>query len=205
MSTSKALSGFRPSRIRGSGANSTGYNEYKISTGYATNIFTGDLVEFVNGDINVITTAANFPVGVFVGCRYVANGEPKFSKYWPASTSVTEAFAFVVDDPSATYIVQADASVSAGDLNSQNFDVTLGAGSTVTGKSGFGIKAASRTTGLATVRPIANWDVPGNDITVSAERAFPYIEVRINQHPDRFISVVASTGTLPVAGSATTY
>ena len=43
MSTSKALDGFRPSRVRGSGANSTGNSEYPIASGYASNIFSGDI------------------------------------------------------------------------------------------------------------------------------------------------------------------
>jgi len=204
MSTSKALNGFRPSRIRGSGANSTGYSEYKISSAYATNIFTGDLVRNVGGTVERIVSTTDMVLGVFQGCRYVANGEPKFSKYWPASTSVTEAYAFVTDDPSTTYIVQADASVTAADLNSFNFDVTIGSGSTVTGLSGFGVKATSRTAGVAPVRAISVYNVPGNNIDVSAERAFPVLEVRITQTPDRFISVLASTGAL-LNSTSTTY
>jgi hypothetical protein len=204
MSTSKALNGFRPSRIRGSGANSTGQSEYPIASAYDTNIFTGDLVRVVDGNIQRIVSTTDMITGVFLGCSYVADGEPKFSKYWPANTSATKAVAYVADDPSATFIVQADASVTAGDINSQNFDVTLGSGSTVTGNSGFGIKASTRTTGLAPVRPISVWAVPGNDIAVGAERAYPVLEVRITQNPDQFITVVASTGAL-VAPTSTTY
>jgi len=192
MSTSKALDGFRPSRVRGGSPNSSGQNEYPIASGYASNIFSGDIVVNADGYINVLTTTTQKAMGVFVGCRYVVDGEPKFSKYWPSGTSATDAYAQVVDSPSATFIVQADASVTAGDLNSQNFNVTLGSGSTVTGRSGFGINAGTRTTGNAMVRAIAVLDEPGNDIAVAAERAYPKLEVRIVKHVDAYISADAS-------------
>jgi len=192
MTTTKALDGLRPSRKRGAAANSTGGNEYPIASGYASNIFTGDVVVNAAGYVNVLTTTTEKAMGVFVGCRYVANGEPKWSAYWPSGTSATDAYAMVIDDPAATFIVQADASVSIGDINSQNFNVTLGAGSTVTGRSGFGINAGTRTTGVGMLRPIAVLAEPGNDIDVAAERAYPKLEVRIVKHVDAYISADAS-------------
>jgi hypothetical protein len=60
-------------------------------------------------------------------------------------TSATNAKAMIADDSRAVFEVQADASVTAGDLyGSQNFAVTLGTGSTFTGISGHGIAAATR-------------------------------------------------------------
>ena len=56
MSTTKALDGLRPSRIRGGAPNSSGMNEYRVSTGYASNIFTGDIVVNAGGYVNVLTT-----------------------------------------------------------------------------------------------------------------------------------------------------
>lgn len=199
MSTSKALSGLTPSRIAGAACNTTGSNEYPIASAYASNIFTGDIVKVVNGYVQVITSTEDFARGVFLGCRYVANGEPKWSRYWPANTSATEIYAEVMDNVNATYLIQADASMSIGDINSQNFGVTLGAGSTVTGKSGFGIKASTRTTSAAMLRPVAVWGVDGNDINVAAERAYPVVEVRIAQNADHFIAVVASVGAVTSA------
>jgi len=196
MTTSKTLSGLTPSRIAGAAYNTQGTNEYPVSTGYSSNIFMGDIVKVVSGYVQVITSTEDFARGVFMGCRYVQNGEPKWSRYWPANTSASEIYAQVVDEAATTYLIQADASLSIGDINSQNFAVTLGAGSTVTGKSGFGIKAAGRTTGAAMVRPVAVFDVPGNDILVPAEQAFPIVEVRIMQNADRYISVVASVGAV---------
>lgn len=189
MSTTKALSGFRPSRIRGSGVNSTGFSEYRIASGTTGNIFTGDLVKNVDGNIEVITSADNRTVGVFMGCNYVQDGEPTWSSHWPSGTSVTNARAMVMDDPQATFTVQADASVTVGDINSKNFDVTLGSGSTYTGRSGFGIKAASRTGASAMVRVISVLQEPGNNIDSATERAFPKLEVRLVQNVDAYVTV----------------
>ena len=71
MTTTKALSGFRPSRKRGSNMNNQGSNEYPIASGYGTNIFTGDLVRINAGNIEVITTVTEVVQGVFQGCRYI--------------------------------------------------------------------------------------------------------------------------------------
>ena len=71
--------------------------------------------------MQVVTDVNEVVQGVFMGCRYVENGEQKF-KSWPSGTSTTDAFGIVSDDPNQVYEVQADASVTAGDLyGSQNF------------------------------------------------------------------------------------
>ncbi len=79
MSSSKALSGFTPSRRYGSRPNSTGSNsQYPIASGYASNIFTGDLVRVSAGNLNVIATTTEYVWGVFQGCYYESDGEPKW-------------------------------------------------------------------------------------------------------------------------------
>jgi len=190
MSTSKNLRGFLPARKRGMAANSTGFDELKIASAHGQNIFTGDLVEVTAGNLNAVSAGATSVgdaapvVGVFMGCHYVENGTPKWNKYWPTGTSATDIKAFVNTDPWSTYYIQADATLSAGDINSANFGITVGSGSTVTGQSGFGVKGASRTDKILDVRPISVLDEPGNDITVSAQRAFPVVEVRLIHHVD---------------------
>ena len=54
MSTTKNLRGFLPARKRGMAANSTGFDELKIVSGLAQNIFTGDLVEVNAGNCNAV-------------------------------------------------------------------------------------------------------------------------------------------------------
>jgi hypothetical protein len=58
-------------------------------------------------------------------------------------------------------------------------------------QSGFGVKAATRANTILPVRAIGVLDEPGNDITVSAERAFPVLEVRIVKHVDAVLSAPA--------------
>tara|TARA_R100001129_G_C5259757_1_gene230741 strand:+ start:338 stop:925 length:588 start_codon:yes stop_codon:yes gene_type:complete len=193
MTDTKALNGLTPSRKRGGAVNSNATNEYPIASGFSTNIFSGDIVCNAAGNVVVLSVSTQKAIGVFQGCKYTANGEIKYSNYWPSGTSSDDAVAFVVDDPQATFIVQADASVTAGDIMSKNFSCTLGAGSTVTGRSGFGIEAASRTdTTGGILRPIAVFNEPGNDISVDTERAFPKVEVRIVRHVDAYISADSS-------------
>jgi len=193
MTATLALSGFRPSRKRGANMNNQGTNEYPIASAYGANIFTGDLVRINAGNIEVITTVTEIAQGVFMGCRYVADGEQKFSKYWPSGTSATDAYAMVADDSRTVFEVQADASVTAGDLHgSQNFAVTLGSGSTFTGMSGHGIEAATRTTGIAMCRTLDSVDEPGNDVAVAAENAYLKLNVQLIQHTDNFLTAAVT-------------
>jgi len=55
MALSKALDGFRPSRQKGSATNSSGVSEYSIASGYAANIFNGDVVTINVGKVEVVT------------------------------------------------------------------------------------------------------------------------------------------------------
>lgn len=183
MALSKALNGFVPSRRRGSGVNSTGNSQYRIGNAQSGNIFYGDMVKLDGGVIKAIATTTDYAVGVFQGCEYIdpTTKQPVFSNYFPSgvSSAVGQPKAFVVDDPAATYIVQADAAVTVGDIN-LNFDVTLGAGSAVTGISGFGIDASSRVQTTAMVRVLDVYGEPGN----AFGDANPKVEVRIVQHVD---------------------
>lgn len=185
MTASKALFGMVPLRKVGSNYNSTAQTQYNIANGLASNIFHGDLVTISAGNITPVATTTDYAVGVFMGCEYTdpTSKQPTFSRHFPANTSsaIGNPVGFVVDDPYATFMIQADASVTAGDIQSQNFAVTLGSGSTITGNSGFGIKAASRATTTKAVRPIAVIDEPGNALS-GTDGAFPKLEVKIVQH-----------------------
>ena len=193
MTTTAAPFGFSPSRKRGNNPNAIGTNEYPIASGYAANIFTGDLVRINAGNLQTITTTTEVAQGVFMGCRYVENGEQKFKSFYPSGTSTTDAFGIVCDDPNQVFEVQADASVTAGDLyGSQNFNVVLGAGSTFTGKSGHSVDASTRTTGIAMVRTLNPVDEPGNQVTDADERAYLKMNVRLVQHTDNFLTPIVT-------------
>ena len=84
-------------------------NELPIASGLAANIFTGDTVQVTLGNVEPVTVGgtsaldAPIVVGVFQGCHYIQNGEPKWSKHWPSGTSATDAKAMVITDPTQTY------------------------------------------------------------------------------------------------------
>ena len=185
MTTTKALNGLTPSRRFAGGANTTQTRNYRIASGTASNIFTGDLVHLRLGNIDVVsadTGDVDAPIGVFMGCYYEEDGEPKWRDFWPTGTSASNAYAIVCDDPQATFEIQADASCTVGDIMELNFPVTRGAGSTFTGRSGFGLKVAGTSGVAGMVRIIDFVDAPGNDIDNTSERAFPICEVQLIHH-----------------------
>tara|TARA_R100001369_G_scaffold72694_1_gene101017 strand:- start:1011 stop:1598 length:588 start_codon:yes stop_codon:yes gene_type:complete len=186
MTATKALNGLTPSRRYAGGANTTQTRNYRIASGAAGSIFTGDLVHVRNGVVSVVgndSGASDAPIGVFMGCYYEEDGEPRWRSHWPTGTSASNAYAIVCDDPQATFEVQCDASSSVGDIMEHNFTVTRGAGSTFTGRSGFGLDVASRTSGVAAMFRIIDFvETPGNNIDVPADRAFPVAEVQLIHH-----------------------
>ena len=129
---------------------------------------------------------------MFQGCQYVQDGEPKFSRFFPGGTSVSDVKLHVITDPAQTYFVQADAKLSDGQLAKvTNYAVTASAGNTVTGQSSHAINStaigATTSTG-AQIRVVGRKDIDGDSINgnVSAGDAFPIVECYINMHRSQF-------------------
>lgn len=155
MATTAAPYGLRPINLIGGQLFSGSTRQLKIASGYAANIFFGDVVAIgVDGTIvkvtNVGTNADPFPagtVGVFLGCTYT---DPTLkyklnAQYWPTGTVASDAMAYVCDDPDTLFQVQADDSVTQTMLGS-NFGVNQTAGSTTTGDSKISLDVATRNT-----------------------------------------------------------
>lgn len=137
------------------------------SVNYNTAIFNGDVVALTaNGVVAVSTLDTDTSpvagvVGVFLGCTYTnpVTKQLTFSQYWPGFASgVTDAKAYVADDPDQLYKV-----VSVGDTADgtglvpvpltqstlgNNVVLVLNTGSTTTGDSRIGIYANGVTTSL---------------------------------------------------------
>ena len=156
-----------------------------IASTYNTAIFAGDLVKIVAaGTIEKFTgTTTGSPSGVFVGVQYV-NSVSQFTpaQYYPG-TSVTEAFAIVVDDPLAAFKVAVTngssvMSSAARAAVGSNMSVLAGTGDANTGNSGASVLAGSEagTAGLV-VRVIDTVDE-----TSTAADTFVEIIVKINLH-----------------------
>ena len=84
----------------------------EIASGYATNIFYGDLVKRISdGTIQKDTgTATATPCGVFLGVQFTnqSTGQIQQQQYYPASTAIasgSKIFAVVADDPDTLFQV----------------------------------------------------------------------------------------------------
>lgn len=155
MATTSAPYGLRPINLIGGQSFAGSTRQIKIASGYAANMFFGDVVAIgVDGTIvkvtNVGTNADPFPagtVGVFLGCTYTdPNLKYKLNaQYWPTGTVASDAMAYVCDDPDTLFQIQADDAVTQTMLGG-NFGVNQTAGSTVTGDSKISLDVATRAT-----------------------------------------------------------
>jgi len=175
MANVDAAFGFVP--IRHMSGNAPRTNKYTIASGLAENIFTGDLVILINtGLLTPHTATETNNIGVFAGVSYTASdGSYVYSEYWPSGTVATDIVAYVYDDPYTVFKVQ-----SAGAPAQTNIgncaDVVAGAGSTVTGQSGFEI-SGTMAAGIATCKIIGLYESPDNAFGTNA-----IMEVLINEH-----------------------
>lgn len=100
--------GLKPVNLIGGQVFAGSTRELPITYAYATNIFYGDFVTLVRGDlqrISVTTGVVGTLMGVFLGCRYTnpITKQLTFSQYWPASTAAGDAVAIVCDDPDTVF------------------------------------------------------------------------------------------------------
>ena len=169
--------------------------QFIITAGYATSLFQGDPVA-AQADCSIgIGTAGNTIRGVFWGCQYYdVNNNLVNSPYWPASTATYNslpAIAFIIDDPWVKFNIQANATpgVVLADLN-QNANFVAGAGSTITGASGYSLNVASiNTTATLNLKILSFTPYPGN----FAAAGYNNVVCLINNHEYK-----GGTGTLGV-------
>jgi len=160
-------------------------NRYTIAAGYATAIFQGDLVQPTTaGNIERHTgNTSDAVVGVFNGVFYndPTTQKPTYGNYYPGSITPTQGdiTAFVVDDPDAVFLMDADEAFTRADLF-KNYSVTTAGGVTQTGISSVQLDVSqSGTTATFAVQAIDITQDPENqDTTVSNANVL----VRINNH-----------------------
>jgi hypothetical protein len=158
-------------------------NRYTVASGYATAIFQGDLVIPVTGG-NIERYPGNTStavVGVFNGCFYTdpTTQKPTFKNYYPGGVAASDITAFVVDDPDAVFLVDADATFARADLF-QNYSLTAVSGNTKTGNSLQQLDVSvSGTDTTFVVQAIDICQDPDNSSTSGANAN---ILVRINNH-----------------------
>jgi hypothetical protein len=175
MANADAAFGFVPTRHMSGNAPRT--NKYTCASELAENIFKGDLcIIIATGLITPHTATEVNNIGVFDGCSYTASdGSYVYSEYWPTGTTATDIILYIYDDPYTVFKVQ-----SAGTTAQTNIgncaDVVAGAGSTITGQSGFEI-SGTMAAGTATCKIMALFDAPENTFGANA-----VMEVLINEH-----------------------
>ena len=184
MANTNAKFGLRPIGRLGSSYNSTGTTEYDLLTGTTGSIYTGDPVKMVSTGGIAVAAAGDVLLGVFQGCRYTnASGEVIYSPYWTTLTASSDAVAFVVDDPDATFEVQSAAtgSVTVTDLG-LNADIVYTAGSTVNGRSNVDL-SGTMATGTAQCRIIGfSNDPESNALGTGSLSTHVNMIVKINEH-----------------------
>ena len=158
-------------------------NRYTIASGYATAIYQGDLVEPL-GTGNIQKHGANTSdavVGVFNGCFYTdpTTSKPTYKNYYPGSVAADDITAFVVDDPDAVFLIDADEAFTRANLFA-NYSVTNTTGVTQTGISKVQLDVSA--TGTAATFVVQAIDIsqdPDNSDTATSNAN---ILVRINNH-----------------------
>jgi hypothetical protein len=162
-----------------------------IASNYNTAIYYGDIVALVAGGTiaksgvtdDSTTTAANYTYGVFLGCQYV-NGQSQTvqAQYYPG-TSVTNAVAYVVDDPMAAFkvaVVHANSVVTTVNRSivGVNMAIDQGTGSSTTGDSGAGVLVATNAAGNVATLPVRVVSVVPE--TATNATAFTEVVVKLN-------------------------
>jgi len=156
--------GLKPINLIGGQVFAGSTREYAIANGYNTNIFYGDFVALVRGNlerISVTSGAAGTLAGIFLGCSYTnpVTKQKQFAQYWPAGTAAGDAVAIVCDDPDTVFkavICSSGTTVASGAraMIGQNLECLNNTGSTATGNSKNALAAPTDTPVTTSSLPI---------------------------------------------------
>ena len=160
----------------------------EIASGYATNIFYGDLVKRVaDGTIEKDTgTATATPCGVFLGVSFTnaSTGQVQQQQFYPASQAIatgTKIFAVIADDPDTLFqVVSCSSGTTVAGMGisaiGNNIELIQNAGSTISGNSAVAINEGTQA--VTSSLPIRIIDV----VRESATGADTFVEfiVKIN-------------------------
>ena len=158
-------------------------NRYTIASGYATAIYQGDLVQpTAAGNIERHTAnTSDAVVGVFNGVFYTdpTTQKPTYKNYYPGSIAASDITAFVVDDPDAVFLMDADEAFTRANLFA-NYSVTNTTGVTQTGISKVQLDVSA--TGTAATFVVQAIDISQDPENSDTGTSNANILVRINNH-----------------------
>lgn len=156
--------GLKPINLIGGQVFAGSTRMYNITYGYATDIFYGDFVALVRGNlerISVSTGSAGTLVGIFLGCSYTnpTTKQKQFSQYWPASTAAGDAVAYVCDDPDTVFqaaVCSSGTTIASGAraMIGQNLACINNSGNANTGNSKNALLAPNDTPATTAALPI---------------------------------------------------
>jgi hypothetical protein len=156
--------GLKPINLIGGQVFSGSTRMYNIDYAYATDIFYGDFVALVRGNlerISVTSGTAGTLVGIFLGCTYTdpTTKQKRFSQYWPASTAAGDCQAYVCDDPDTVFqaaVCSSGTTMASGAraMIGQNLACLNNTGSTSTGNSKNALAAPTDTPATTSSLPI---------------------------------------------------
>lgn len=171
-----APNGFTPSRHRFGGLIRA--NSYRIASGYAADIGTGDAVKLAADGTIQVAAAGDRILGVFNGCNYTASdGTPTFSPRWISGTAQqtgSTVDANVYDDYGIVYEIQSGGTPAVTNIGNLA-DHVAGAVSAVTGRSAQSL-SGTMSTAAAGFRVLDIINKPGNS------GQFARLEVQIFEH-----------------------
>ena len=183
MANVKEMFGLRPYRKLDGTPLVGAQNRYTIASNYGTAIFQGDLVQpTAAGNIERHTAnTSDAVVGVFNGVFYTdpTTQKPTYKNYYPGSVVASDITAFVVDDPDAVFLMDADEAFTRANLFA-NYSVSNTTGVTQTGISKVQLDVSA--TGTAATFVVQAIDIsqdPDNSDTATSNAN---ILVRINNH-----------------------
>ena len=151
--------GLKPINLIGGQVFSGSTRMYNITYAYATDIFYGDFVALVRGNLerlSVTSGEVGTIVGVFLGCSYTnpTTKQKQFSQYWPASTAAGDCVAYVCDDPDTVFqaaVCSSGTTIASGAraMIGRNLACLNNTGNANTGNSANALEAGSLNTTAA--------------------------------------------------------
>lgn len=163
MPNTSAPFGFQQYQGGAGGAATFGMTRRRISSGYATAVFTGDPVQPVvstaTGYVIIGSASTTVVAGIFAGCEYMSTASKRkiWNNYYPGSDATGDVFAYVVDDPNARFKVQGNSTTFniTGTLSAwtsspvgQYAQYAIGTGNTANGQSGAYLNSLATTVTL---------------------------------------------------------
>jgi hypothetical protein len=207
MASVNAPRGLQIAKKNGDGSNSTGIRTIDLnpcsplvaSALVPSDIFTGDpIIIEPAGTVKPCADGVSIKAaGVFQGCSFVnASGEQKFARSITGGVTATDVKIHIASDPSQTFFIQADATVTAAagfGVGIKNGVYIGGTGSHKTGQSAYVLDASGPIESIGNLRVIrrAPWDT-GTGASIGVTDQYPWYEVRIANHVDNYITATVT-------------